>query len=313
MKSGTIIDIKRYTLHDGGGIRSTLFLKGCGLGCAWCQNPEGVSAEIGLWYIGRQCIRCRGCASACPRGALRIDEEEPPFVRIDRALCDRCGACVAACPTTALSFDGRRVTAEEAAETLLRDMEFYEESGGGVTVSGGDPLIQSDFALEVLRLCKAAGAHTAIETCLFGPWETLERFLPCTDLFIADLKLADDAMHREFTRRPNDLIKRNYAELARRGVELLTRIPLIPGITATEENVAALASFIREAKPGAEVELINFNPLAVGKYALMGRSTAFFEGMVPLPEDEVEALRALLEAEGLSAVREHRRSGAGGR
>ena len=310
---GTIIDIRRFTLHDGQGIRSTLFLKGCGLRCAWCQNPEGIDASVGLWYLATQCIRCGLCEASCPVGAIALRADGDPFVRIDRELCTRCGACVAACPTTALSFDGSRVSAEEAAATLLRDVEFYRQSGGGITISGGDPLVQHEFALEVLGLCKREGVHTAIETCLFGKWDVLDRFIRLTDLFIIDLKIADSARHAEYTGRPNDLILDNYKKLARAGVELLTRVPLIPGITATEANVGAMARVIRDRNPGGRVELINFNPLAISKYSLMNRSTEFFNGMAPLPESEIEALRALFEAEGLAVVREHRRPGGAGR
>jgi len=310
---GTIIDIRRFTLHDGQGIRSTLFLKGCGLRCAWCQNPEGMDAAVGLWYLAKQCIRCGLCEASCPVGAIGLHADGDPFVRIDRGLCTRCGACVTACPTTALSFDGSRISAGEAAATLLRDVEFYRQSGGGITISGGDPLVQHEFALEVLGFCKRSGVHTAIETCLFGHWEVLERFIPLTDLFIIDLKIANSALHAEYTGRPNDLIFDNYARLARAGVELLTRVPLIPGITATEANVRALAGFVREINPGGRVELINFNPLAINKYSLMNRGTEFFNGMAPLPDGEVEALRALFEAEGLAVVREHRRSGGAGK
>lgn len=310
---GAIIDIKRFTLHDGRGIRSTLFLKGCGLRCAWCQNPEGLDAALGLWYLAKQCIRCGVCQSSCPVGAIALRPDNDPFVRIDRELCTRCGACVTACPTGALSFDGSQVTAEEAAETLLRDTEFYRQSGGGITISGGDPLVQYEFALEVLGLCRREGVHTAIETCLFGSWDVLERFIPLTDLFIIDLKIADSALHAEYTGRPNDLILDNFARLARADVEILTRVPLIPGITATEGNIRALARFIRDRNPGGSAELVNFNPLAVNKYFLMNRSTELFDGMAPLAEPEMESLRALMEAEGLVVVREHKRSGDAGK
>ncbi|HTX73637.1 MAG TPA: glycyl-radical enzyme activating protein [Rectinemataceae bacterium] len=310
---GAIIDIKRFTLHDGSGIRSTLFLKGCSLQCAWCQNPEGLEVGINLWYLQNQCIRCRTCIAVCPVGALRVDEENDPFIRIDRTVCTSCGRCVSSCPTTALSFDGRIISADDAAAFLLRDIEFYRQSGGGVTISGGDPLVQHEFALEVLRLCREGGVHTAIETCLNGDFAILERFIPRTDLFIVDLKLADDALHREYTRRSNDLIRQNYRDLARRGVSLLTRIPLIPRVTATESNITALARFIREENPGGQVELINYNPLAENKYHLMNKSTEFFAGMAPLPERELGAFQAILLSEGLAVVNEHKRSGAPGR
>lgn len=310
---GTIIDLRRFTLHDGPGIRSTLFLKGCPLRCAWCQNPEGLESRIRLWYLQRQCVRCRACETSCPVGALTVGAEDSPFVVVNHARCTACGACVEACPTGALSFDGRELASEEAAGLLLRDREFYAQSGGGITISGGDPLAQADFSLEVLALCREAGVHTAVETCLFGDRAVLERFLPLVDLFIADLKLHDAGMHEEYTRMPNAPILANYAWLAGKGAAILTRIPLIPGITATRDNIAALAGFIRDANPGARVELMNYNPLAVNKYALMNRSTEFFERMAPLPEAEIESLRLVLEGEELVAVRETRRGSVPGR
>jgi pyruvate formate lyase activating enzyme len=309
---GNIIDIKRFTLHDGYGIRSTVFLKGCGLQCAWCHNPEGIENSIGLWYLPRACIHCRACLGSCPANALSADDDRDPFIVIDRQRCTTCGLCVEACPTTALSFDGRRLSSEAAAEILLRDRQFYEQSGGGVTISGGDPLIQHRFAEEILGLCKAAGLHTAIETCLQGPWGLVEAFIPITDLFIVDLKLADARLHREYTGHGNELIRENYRRLAvRRGaldfkIDILTRVPLIPRVTAWPDNIRAIARFVRECNPGAQVELINFNPLAENKYLLMNRDREFFRNMAPLKADELAELHAILEAEGLTAIRGHR-------
>ena len=309
---GNIIDIKRFTVHDGQGIRSTVFLKGCGLRCAWCHNPEGIENSIGLWYLGRPCIQCRACVGSCPEDALSTHEGDDPFIWINRQRCTKCGACVEACPTTALSFDGRRLSSEAVAETLLRDREFYLQSGGGVTISGGDPLIQHDFALEILRACKAAGLSTAIETCLQGPWAIVEAFLSATDLFIVDLKLDDAQLHEEYTGHGNALIKENYRRLAGRleasgrAPDMLTRIPLIPRVTARPENIQAIARFVRDCNPGGRVELINFNPLAENKYRLMDLDREFFRRMAPLGSEELVELYTLLEAEGLAAIREHR-------
>jgi pyruvate formate lyase activating enzyme len=303
---GNIIDIKRFTLHDGPGIRSTVFLKGCGLRCAWCHNPEGIENSIDLWYLPRQCIRCRSCLGSCPEGALSADEDRDTFIVIDRERCTKCGRCVEACPTNALAFDGQRLSSDAVADILLRDREFYRQSGGGITISGGDPLVQHGFAREILERCRAAGLHTAIETCLQGSWDILESFLPLTDLFIVDLKLADPQQHRKHTGQGNDLIRENYRRLADLGRDMLTRIPLIPGATARRDNIEAIARFVRESNPGGRVELINFNPLAENKYLLMNRDRNFFRHMVPLGADELAELHAILEAEGLAAIREHR-------
>jgi len=309
---GNIIDIKRFTLHDGQGIRSTVFLKGCGLHCAWCHNPEGIENGIGLWYLSRPCIHCRACIASCSEDALSAHDGEDPFIWINRQRCTTCGACVAACPTTALSFDGQRLSGETVVEILLRDREFYLQSGGGITISGGDPLIQHDFAVEILKACRTAGVHTAIETCLQGPWGIIEAFLPITDLFIVDLKLADAQLHQEYTGHGNALIRENYRRLAGQqgasgfGLDMLTRIPLIPRVTARTDNIRAIAAFIRDSNPGGRVELINFNPLAENKYRLMDRDREFFQRMAPLGAEELAELHALLEAEGLAVIREHR-------
>ena len=187
------------------------------------------------------------------------------------------------------------------------------QSGGGITISGGDPLVQHEFALEVLGLCKSSGAHTAIETCLFGNGRFSNASFR-SPIFSSSISKSRTARkHAQYTGRPNDLIFDNYTKLARAGGELLTRVPLIPGVTATVVNVQALARFVRETNPGGRVELVNFNPLAINKYSLMNRSKEFFDGMTPMPDGEVEALRAVFEAEGLAVVREHRRSDAVGK
>lgn len=306
MMDGNIIDIKRFTIHDGYGIRSTVFLKGCGLRCAWCHNPEGIENSIDLWYFPRQCIRCRTCLGVCPSDALRADEEGGGFIRIDRRRCTKCGLCAEACPTTALSFDGQRLSSDEVVATLLRDLPFYRQSGGGITISGGDPLIQHHFSEEILRQCKAAGVHTAIETCLQASWDIVAAFLSITDLFIVDLKLADARQHQEYTGHGNELIRVNYRRLAGLKRDMLTRIPLIPRVTALPKNIRAIAQFVCECNPGGRVELINFNPLAESKYLLMNRDQGFFRNMAPLGAGELTELDAILDAEGLAVVREHR-------
>lgn len=296
---GLIFDIQRFSVHDGPGIRTTVFLKGCPLHCAWCQNPEGGTLAIGLWHFDNRCLGCGACIAVCPEHALTLDRcGEHPHVAIDRQRCALCGQCVADCPAGALTFDGRELTVAAVLDEVRRDRMFYDASGGGVTLSGGDPLLQADFALAVLAACRAEGIHTAIETCLAAPWATVARFVGVVDLFIADLKLADPVLHVEQTGQGNELIRRNVEQLARAGVNLRLRIPLVPDVTATAANLRALAEYIGEHLPAVPVELINFNPLARAKYRRLARSYPFAQYTAPFADEQVRAWEELLRGAG---------------
>ncbi len=302
--TGRIFDTKKFAVHDGPGIRTTLFLKGCPLGCIWCHNPEGITDTINLWYFGNKCIQCRSCIAVCPKQALTADEGGSPFIRIDHDRCDRCGICVEECPTTALAFDGYDLSVEEAVTTLLQDREFYAQSGGGITLSGGDPLFQPEFAREVLSACKAQGIHTAMETSMQAEEEVLNGFIGVVDLFIVDLKILDAAAHRKYTGKDNSQILSNFRMLARSGGAMLVRIPLIPGMTATEENIRGIARFVKREAPGQAIELINFNPLAINKYRLMDMRREILEPMTPYSESELDGFYRILEDEGVPVIRE---------
>ncbi len=302
--TGRVFDIKKFALHDGPGIRTTLFPKGCPLNCIWCHNPEGIRNEVHLWYFENSCIRCRSCIEACPVHALSVSEESSPFIRIDRNLCNTCGICTETCPTNALSLDSSDMTADEAVAKLLQDREFYTQSGGGITISGGDPLFQHEFALEVLRSCREEQVHTAIETSMQTDWTILERFLRYVDLFIVDIKIYDPVMHRTYTGKNNTRILENFRLLARSGAELLVRIPLIPGITATEENLGDIARFVRGEAPEVPIELINFNPLASNKYRLMGLEHTALKQMEPFSEGRLAEFLRVVEEEGVPVIGE---------
>lgn len=293
--TGTIFEVKRFAVHDGPGIRTTLFLKGCPLRCPWCQNPEGLSAAIRLWHKPADCLRCGGCASACPNGALTLTDR----VHIDQDRCRECGRCVEVCPVGALSLDGRAVSAEEAAALLMKDSAFYVD-GGGVTLSGGEVFAQWRFALEVLRLCKAGGADTAIESCMYVEPEVLEQFLPLVDHFIMDIKYLDADTHWRVLGADNRRILQNHARLVARGADVLVRTPLIPGYTATEDNVRAIARYLAGTDPNARYELLNFNPLCRSKYAALERDYPVTGQS--LSEQEMEAFRAILAAEGIRNI-----------
>jgi pyruvate formate lyase activating enzyme len=286
-------DIQRFSVHDGPGIRSTLFLKGCPLRCAWCQNPEGLEGAIRLWHFANLCERCGTCVETCPRHALSLGADG---VDIDHAACDLCGKCVEACPRNALAFDGRELGVDEAVTQLAADRLFFDRSGGGVTFSGGDPLLQADFVAAVAGKLKALGIHTAVETSLFAGWEKIEPLLPVIDLFIVDLKLADPARHAALTGQDNAAIlanaRRLAAALAGTG-RLLFRVPLVPGMTADQGNLAALAGIAAAIDPSVPVELMNFNPLAAAKYRRMRREHALAGVAASFTEQEMSAFRSV--------------------
>lgn len=299
---GRVFDIKRFALHDGPGIRTTVFLKGCPLACTWCQNPEGIPLKKMVVYHPEQCIRCEQCVTACPNGAITTRPGERRFIHIDRTRCDCDGTCIEACPTRALRWDSTEYTAEQLLREVERDEVFYRNSGGGVTLSGGEPLSQAPFARKLLELCKAAGLHTAIETTLQTTPTVLTGMLPVVDLFLTDIKLWDPEQHRRYTGVDNGIILENVRFLAGKGAHMLVRVPLIPETTTSRENIAAIARFVGALPGGHALELINFNPLAAGKYEMLERPYPYARYTSPLPEEDVEELRCLVRAEGVTVI-----------
>ena len=296
MKSGMIFDLKRFAVHDGGGLRSTLFLKGCPLRCPWCQNPEGLVKEPLVWYAPTDCLHCGTCVSSCPEKALTLTDR----IHIEREACTLCGACEKACPAAAIEIRGRRVTSGEAAEMLLRDRVFFSDSGG-VTLSGGECLLQWEFAAEVLALCKEEGTDTAIETCLLAPREAIDAMLPVTDHFLVDIKYMDPAAHREVLGADNRQILENYEYLVHSGADVLVRTPLIPGYNAAEENIRRIAEYVKKTDPHARYELLNYNPLCRSKYEALDLSYPVQSGK-PLDKEEMERFYRILEKAGIEQI-----------
>lgn len=290
--TGTIFDLKRFAVHDGGGLRSTLFLKGCPLHCPWCQNPEGIELRPALWYSPNDCISCGTCAAACPNQALNLEER----IHVDRTKCTLCGKCEDVCPGSALQRMGNTVTAKEAVDLLMRDSVFFG-GDGGVTLSGGEALMQWEFASEVLGLCKEKGADTAIESCLFAPGKAIEAMLPVTDHFLIDIKYLDADEHKRIVGTDNRQILDNYEFLVSRGADVLVRTPLIPGYTATEKNIRSIAGYIRSVDADAKYELLNFNPLCRSKYAALEKEYPV-DGKA-FSEEEMERFYQILEEEGI--------------
>jgi pyruvate formate lyase activating enzyme len=276
-----VIEIGRGTTHDGPGLRTTVFLKGCPLRCLWCQNPEGMPAAQGVWWEARKCIRCLACVAACPSGAL---QETPEGLVRDRETCAVCGACVEACPSQAMAFTGQAWSLDALVKEVLKDKDYYQAFGGGVTVSGGEPLSQYKFVTRFFRRLHEEDVHTALDTCGLAPAAALAAVLPYTDHVLFDIKLLDSGLHKQYTGQSNEMILWNLATIAdtirnrerapggNRAMKLWIRTPLIPDATATPDNIIAISRFIREnlADVVERWELCAFNSACQQKYDKLG-------------------------------------------
>ncbi len=298
--SGWIWDIQRYALHDGPGIRSLVFFKGCPLRCRWCCNPESHQRRPAIAWLAANCLGCDLCRAVCPAGAVQVVDGER---RIDDQRCDLCGRCVARCPGGALTQLGRETTVEAVLAEVTRDGIFYQRSGGGLTLSGGEPTAQPAFARELLRRYKLEeyGPHAAVETCGYAPWEDLAAVLEYADLVLYDLKIMDPERHRQATGVDNARILANAVRVARAGPLLVIRLPLIPGYTDDEANVRAVAHFARELPGVDEIHLLPYHRLGEQKYTRLGRPYPL-HGTAPLPEARLLVLSHLVEELGLRAV-----------
>lgn len=294
MERGTVFAIKRGAIHDGPGIRTTVFLKGCPLNCLWCHNPEGKDPRPVLAFVRQRCIGCGACASACPQRAVAMEDSYP---ETDRSSCIACGTCVAACPTGARAVLGREYVVDELLSHIERDRTFFETSGGGVTFSGGEPLFQSDFLLSCLRACKAAGLPTALDTAGYAPKETVLQVAQYTDLFLFDLKDMDPERHRENCGVPLEPILENLRALDEAGAKVWIRIPLIPGFNCDEATVDAYIRFLSGLKRQHPVFLLPYHPVGEEKYRRLGLPYPL-PGLEPPSGERVEAIKAAFGAAG---------------
>jgi pyruvate formate lyase activating enzyme len=292
--SGTILRIQRMSTEDGPGIRSTVFFKGCPLACVWCHNPESISPRLQIHWEKTRCIGCRSCIGACVRGALAAMETG---IAIDRSKCDSCDACVQACPSTAMEIYGEACDLNDLVREVSKDEAYFRKSGGGVTLSGGEPTMQPLFAKALLSTFKQAGIHTALDTCGQCSWETLDALLPHTDLVLYDLKEVNPDKHKKFTGVSNARILENLI-LLRRFMkehslpgELWIRTPLIPDCTAMPENLQGIGKFIKEhlGPSVSRWELCTFNNLCIHKYEGLGVEWDFRKAAL-LSRDEAERL-----------------------
>lgn len=260
--TGSIFDIQRFCVHDGPGIRTTVFLKGCPMGCVWCHNPEGVRPGPHLSFSPEKCIGCGACFRLCPRGAHTDDKGRHV---IDREKCAVCGSCTAECYAGALEIIGREATLDEVIAEVAADWPFYETSGGGMTLSGGEPLYQLDFAVVLLARARKQGIHCCVETCGHVPYEAFERVMPEVDLFLYDVKEMDDARHRAATGVSNELILSNLRRLHDAGARVRVRVPLVGGYNDTDDNLDAFIELVASLPRIEGVEVLPYHGLGLSK------------------------------------------------
>ncbi|MFC1999607.1 glycyl-radical enzyme activating protein [Chloroflexota bacterium] len=298
MARGLIFNIQYFNVHDGPGIRTVVFFKGCPLSCQWCSNPEAIEGRPELGLRRTLCNECGKCLEACPEEALSFDDEG--VLRVARQKCKACGTCVSQCYPEALAVYGRKMTAEEVFEEVRRDKLFYDGSGGGVTASGGEPLQQPNFLAAIFGLCHDADIHTCLETSGYASVRVWEQVLPVTDYVLFDLKHMDSRLHREFTGKPNKLILNNARMVVGSGVPVLFRMPLVPGLNDTLDNIRATADFLKslEGDNVQGIELMPYHRMGMGKYESLDREY-IPKAIKPLEPAEAESIRQRFEGLGL--------------
>ncbi len=284
MKTSNIFDMKRFAIHDGYGIRTTVFFKGCPLRCKWCQNPEGLSLKPRPIYLKNQCIHCRICEKTAKKGQINYDKR--PYFHLDYE--GDFQNLVKVCPSGAIQYDSQSYTVSELFEKIKEDQVFFR-NGGGVTFSGGEPLMQGQFLIEILKKCKEEGIHTAIESSFYANVELVKEVIPYLDLIYCDLKIFDEKRHEELTGVSSKMIKNNikYLLTSEHKDKVIIRTPLIPTMTATDENITQIVQFIVELYPNVKYELLNYNPLASSKYDLVDLKYSI-KDVKPYTKDEME-------------------------
>jgi len=287
-----VFDIQRYSIQDGPGIRTTVFLKGCPLRCLWCDNPESQNPFPELLYFKSLCIKCHHCVASCPNGAITTNSNGE--LQIDRGLCRACGSCVSACLREARAISGKLMTVEEVLQIIEKDSLFYRNSCGGATFSGGEPTYQPRFLLEALKSCQEHGFHTAVETCSYVEWEVFEGILEYVDLVLADIKHMDPVRHKQLTGVDNQLILQNIRRIVQKRVPLVLRMPLIPGINDSEENVNASGRFAVDSGI-ARVDILPYHRFGLKKYEAIGKMYKL-KDPEPLKPEQIEAIKMLLES-----------------
>ena len=273
-KSAFVFDIEKFAVHDGPGIRTVIFIKGCPLHCLWCHNPESQSFEPELLFRAEKCTGCGKCAAVCPEHCHTVTNGKHTF---DRAECRHCGLCAEHCPAEALISVGRKMSVDEVMKEVMKDQVFYRNSGGGITLSGGEPMAHFAFTSALLKAAKEAGIHTAVETCGFAPWDRIRELLPLVDLWLWDVK-ASPEKHEKLTGVPAEPILENLHKLDQAGETIILRCPLVPGINDSDGELRHIATLANEHPHVREIDLEPYHPLGEDKSRSLGRETVFHSG-----------------------------------
>jgi len=294
--TGRIFNIQRFSTEDGPGIRTTVFLKGCPLTCLWCSNPESQQTRRQLAHNDVLCDQCGRCVTACSKQAIELTGTG---IRVNRDLCDNCGDCVQVCGPRSLRMIGDDKTVDEVVEEVLRDRLYYRSSQGGVTCSGGEPLMQAPFVAALFERCQEAGLHTTLDTTGHGSTKGLKSVLRHTNLVLFDLKVMDDALHRKTTGITNRQILRNARVVADSPAQMIIRMPLIPGVSDTDANVTATARFVQQLRPGIVVNVLPYHRFGMNKYNMLDRPYPLGDAQ-PLSHERVAQIVGMFEAAGLA-------------
>lgn len=306
MKVPLITEIQRFSLQDGPGIRTTIFIKGCPLECPWCHNPEAQDPKQEFYYYPDKCTACGRCAEVCPSGAssLIIGPDKVPTITIDRSRCQMCLKCIRACLSGARSVVGQALSMEEILQEAEADRVFFVNSGGGVTISGGEPLMFPEFTLELTKLLKERRLHVAIETSCFAPWEKIEPLLAYTDLFIVDIKTMDAEKHRAIVGWPLDIILKNIEMLTEHKANMRIHLPVIPEFNNSPKDFQAIINYLAKLSDKISgVDILPYHCYAENKYTFLGRGSTYrFKGVKDLPGSEVLPLALGLKQAGIADV-----------
>ena len=295
-KTGLVFNIQHYSVHDGPGIRTIVFVKGCPLRCQWCSNPESQQTQPQLGFNSNKCIgvkACFRCAEVCTYRAINLDPHNSDKIMIDRDLCTECFACFNVCPSNALEIFGKPMTVDEVIQEVEKDSIFYARSGGGLTFSGGEPLMQADFVAATLKEARRRRIKTSIETCGYADWSSIEKVCAHLNTILWDIKCMDSDKHKKFTNVGNELILSNFNKLCEQFPDLtkLVRTPVIPGFNDTEEDIKAIVDFLKD-KPNVKYELLPYHRLGQQKYTYLGEEYAL-AGVEPMDEHKIKQLKEI--------------------